>query len=153
MKIRNIGGNAGVGRNHCVGVVPADDLALEPDKVRRAVRAEPLIVQQIRRVVPPGKAVRRQQGLDLFPVADLAAPDHIAPGSVERLQRPIFLPQPLPERGPAGGTGAVIALQLVVQLPGENLRPPGVPLRHLLHDAPGVLPERGADHAAVAPQP
>ena len=151
MEIRHIGRDTRIGGNNGVGVIPADDLALEPDVVRRTLCAEAFIVQQIRRIVPPGQAVRRQQGLDLLPVADLPAPDHVPPGFVELVQSAVLLFQPRPERRPAGGTGAVVVFQLVIDLPCENLGPPGVPLRHLLHDASGVLPEGGADHAAVAP--
>lgn len=141
----------GIGGGDGLGIIPVDDVALELHVVRQGCRREPLIVQHPSRIVPVGADIAFQkQRLDLLPIADFAAPEGRTPGCVDCLQGPILLLQPVPEGRPAGRTGAVIAVQFIVDLPGEYPQFSGVALCHLLHDPSRILPECGADHAAVA---
>ena len=128
---------------------PAQDLDLLLLEGDDRVAGEAVEVEHVRGV---RLGHRQIWWVDLVPGGVLLAPEDIAPGLVQRLERPVALFQPDAEGVAAGGAvGArrVVAPELVVGLPAGDGRMLPVALGDLGRDAAGVLPVDGAGVVVV----
>ena len=149
VEIRHVAAEPHIGGHGQAGAVAADDLRLPGGKVDHIVRGEAGVIQHERRVEPRVRVVAPGR-LDLIPGGVLPAPDHIAVGPIDILQRAVFRFQPVAELRIAGLTEAEVGLQLVVDLPGNDGLVARIAPGHLLDDPPAVEAHRRMVNAAVS---
>ncbi len=128
----------------------ADDVALAPVALQQRVRAEPAVVDLLRRV-GGGRGLAR--GVHLVEVRVELAPEGGAPGGVQRLHGLVAVGEPLAEghdRLLAVAAGGVAAV-LVVDVPEHHRRVPGVAAGQLGGDPGGGLGVLGRAGAVGLP--
>ncbi len=138
-------------REKVVRPVAPEDLHLLALVRRARVRDEALEVEHERRTVKPR---RRPCQVDLLPVGVPLAPEPRAPPLVERVERSVLRLEPPPKRGAAALAVAlfVLVVELVVDLPADDVGAVCVVLAELLDDAPRQPPVDLAVVAVVAPR-